>query len=68
MDNEKQKTSLIVKIQLGEKLVEKLLIVLISSFLSFTGGTIYASQNIFQESDLSLDKTTVISPKLKSDK
>lgn len=60
MEKQKQTTGLSIKLQLDEKLTERLLIILISSFLSFYGGMIYTPQNDIEEPNLAADKTKVI--------
>ena len=60
MENQKQTTGLLIKLQLDEKLTERLLIILISSFLSFIGGMTYTSKNDIEEPSLTADKAKII--------
>lgn len=63
MESQKQKTCLIIQLQLDEKLVERVLIIFISAFLSFTGGAFYTSFNNIQEPNLTTESTKLIPSK-----
>ncbi len=45
MSNKKETTGFLVRLNISEKFVERLVIILLSSLFSFNGGLIYAEQN-----------------------
>ena len=61
--NQKQKTGLLIQLKLDERLTERALLILVSTFLSFSGGAFYASLDNIQESNLPVENTKLVPPR-----